>query len=561
VRAQVGLPEKTSFYLNPANPGPLVVSPDGRHVAFSATDSTGRTLLFVRTLAEPEARSIPGTQNAAYPFWAPNSRELGFFNSNDLCRVDIAGGPVVPLCTAENGKGGSWNENDVILFAPTHVASIHRVPASGGDPVEVTSVQADTTSRSHRFPCWLPGGEHFVYLAWRNPTTARETGNETVIRLGSLDASVDRELMVSQTNAIYAGGSLLHIHERNLMSRPFSASTLEFTGPPRPLLGGVLALQAAHAAVVSASDAGVLAYVAGGGVFGQSQLRWLSPEGEDQDALPETVTSPQGIYVSPDGRRVVVARADDRSGTFDIWIYEAGRDVGARFTFETESELGPIWSADGRRICYAAATATGTAIFEKVATGAGRPEKIVDVPGNSYPSGWSHDDRRLAFTLVGDDGDWDIWVLDRGRADSLYAVRESPFDEGMASFSPDGRWLAYNSNETGSPEVFVESLAGDGARYRISSSSGMHAQWSADGSRLYYLDTVGNLMETQIEAIGGALAIGETRTVASGVEVSLRKTYSVDRATGRLLVQRPMQDRVSNQLQLVTGWQNLLARD
>ncbi len=273
------------------------------------------------------------------------------------------------------------------------------------------------------------------------------------------------------------------------------------------------------------------------------------------------MTSPQGIDLSPDGQSVAVAKADNRNGTFDIWIYEAAREVGARFTFETESELAPVWSADGRRICYSASTATGTAIFEKVASGAGRPTKIVDQPGNAYPSGWSHDDLRLAYTLVGDDGDWDLWVLDRGRADSLYTLRESPFDEGMAVFSPDDRWLAYNSNETGLPEIFVESLAGDGARYRISGSGGMHAQWSGDGTRLYYLDTVGNLYETRLETGAGALAIGETRIIASGIEVSIRKTFAVDRATGRLLAQRPEQDRVSNQFQLVTGWQNLLQRE
>ena len=558
VRSQVALPAGASFYLNPASPGPPTVSPDGRRLAFSALDSTGRTMLYVRSLASLDAHAIAGTENAAYLFWAPNSREIAFFSNGNLNRVDIAGGPVVPICPAENGKGGSWNTEDQILFAPTHVASVHLVAATGGEPVPVTSVEADTTARSHRFPCWLPDGRHFVYLSWRNGANSRSSGNETALRLGSTDGSVDRELMVSQTNAIYAGGRLLHVHESNLMSRPFSWRDLEFTGPPQPVLGGVLALQAAHVAVFSATDAGVLAYVAGDGIFGMSQLQWVGPAAEELDILPGTFASPQGISVAPDGKHVAVSQADERAGTYDIWVYKVGREVGARFTFANESEQNPIWTPDSRWITYAGFSPNGLAIFRKLASGAGRPEVLLDIADNCFPSGWSHDGSRLAIDRVNESGDYDIWFLDHGRTDSLQVFRATPFNEGNARFSADDRWLAYTSDETGMLEIFVESLAGDGGRYRVSSHSGLHPLWSPDGSQIYYLDTGGNLLATRVDTATGSLVIGETVTIARGLEVSRLKTHAVDASSGRLLIQRSLQDRVSDRLQLVTGWQNLL---
>ncbi len=559
IRAQVALPDGVNFHLNPASPGPPVISPDGRHVAFSASDTTGQVQLYVRTLAETDARAIPGTRGAVYPFWSPGSREVGFFRDSDLCRVDIAGGPVVALCEADNGKGGSWNQDDVILFTPSHVGSIWQVPAAGGEPQEVTSVAADSLVRSHRFPRWLPDGRHFLYLAWYTGND-RGPGNETALRLASLDGTVNRELISSQTDAVYAAGHVLHVHEANLMSRPFSLDSLEFTGPPRPLLGGVLALQAAHVATVSASDAGVLTYVGGSGVFGRSQLQWHRGGGEPDGALPHDLLSPQGLDLSPDGTRLAVSQADERNGTFDIWIYEVGREVGARFTFDNESELSPTWSSGGGWIAYAATVSGDDVIYRKRASGAGQPELMVRIDGSATPSGWSSDDRRLLFSVVDSSGDSDIWVHDLDHPDTLRPLRATPFLEGQARFSPDDRWLAYTSVESGRPEVFVEALAEGGGRYRISADGASLARWNADGSALFFRDLTGRLLRTALTTRDGALIIGQTVVVTQGLEDSLAPVYAIDHAGGRLLVQRSLSDRVSDSLQLVTGWQNLLER-
>ncbi|MEZ4386059.1 MAG: protein kinase [Candidatus Krumholzibacteriia bacterium] len=560
VQAQIVLPDRTSFSLNPASPGPPALSPDGRHVTFAALDSTGRVTLYLRSLADGVARSIVGTADAAYPFWSPDSREIAFFHDGSLCRVDIAGGPVVTICPASNGKGGSWNSDDVILFAPSHIASINRVLASGGEPVAVTSVEADSLVRSHRFPCWLPDNRHFVYLAWRNQG-ARDPGNETELRLAAVDGSVDRPLLATQTNAQFAGGQLLYVHEGNLMGRPFSVADLDFTGPPQPLLGGVLAMLAAHVAVVSATDAGVLVYVGGGGVFGQARYYWIDPDGTAEPAMPMVFLSPQGMSLSPDGRRIAVAQADERTGTFDVWVYERDREVGARFTFESESETNPIWTHDGQWVTYSTNVAGRNRLYNKRASGAGRPELLVEMDSEVYPDCWSSDGRQLILTVVGKQSDLDLWRLDLDSDAGPQPLRVTPFNEGGAAFSRDDRWLAYVSQEAGMADVFVESMAGDGGRYRISAAGGSNPVWSADGSALYYLDPTGRLLKTQLTLGDRSLDIGETSEIATGVDTDLVRTFDLDRTTGQLIVQRAVQNRVSDQLQLVTGWQNLLRRD
>jgi len=561
VRSQIMLPVQTSLYLNPARPGPPVLSPDGLHLAYSALDSNGRVMLFVRELATEEPKVIAGTQDAVYPFWSPDSRSIAFFANETLNRVDLAGGPIVPICRAENGKGGSWSVDDIILFAPTHITSIHQVHASGGERTMVTSVETDSTARSHRFPCWLPDGKHFIYLAWHRGGGSQGNGNEAFLRVANLEGTDDRVLMPSQTNAIMAGGHLLYIHEGNLMGRPFSMAKAEFSGPQQPILGGVLALQAAHIGVFSATDSGILTYVEGGGLVGQTRLAWIDDQGNEVGSIPGMISAPQGLSISPDGGRVAISQADMRLGTFDIWVYEDGRNVGSRFTFDTESEISPVWSADGRRITYAANNRQVAGLFQKQANGSGEPSQLVQMIASVYPTCWSSDDRQLYFDVVDETGDFDMWILDLDEADTARVFRDTPFNEGQAALSPDGRWLAYTSNESGTFEVFIESLDDGGGRYRVSTDSGIHPRWAPDGETLYYLTATSTLTSTSCTVKNGGLVFGEAREIATGVGTAMLRPYDVHPTNGQLLLQVPIQDQVNSHVHLVTGWPALLSKD
>jgi Tol biopolymer transport system component/tRNA A-37 threonylcarbamoyl transferase component Bud32 len=557
VRSTINLPGALSLDLNPASPGPVKVSPDGRYLAFTATDSGGVTMLYVRALDDPQPRLLPGTGGAAYQFWSPDSRSLAFFtDGGNLERVDIAGGPVVTICKADNGKGGSWNEDGSILFAPNHVASIHRVSADGGTPEPVTDLKGETDVRSHRFPVWLPGGTHFIYVA-----VTRSGGGpsrvDSSLRLAAVDGSETRELMPCQSSAVYAGGHILTVHDNILMARPFSLSELDFTGPARPVVDEVLALPAAHLSVMSAVDAGVLAFASGEGGFGNSRLFTLDRDGSNPLPLGEPLMT-IGNELSPDGKYVALSMPDQQAGTFDIWIMEIERDLLTRLTFETESEMAPLWSPDGKQVAFSSDAPGRSNVFIKPVSGASASERLFDSTNDCYATDWSPDGSMIAYTEIDSTSSISIGLYRFGPEGGARKFRETSFNQGWATFSPDGRWLSYMSNETGGWEVFVESVEPGGGRWRVSSQGGMYSGWSHAGDRLYYMSPSGDLLAAEISLSAEGVRFGRTITIAHGLEVSNSPSFSENLTDGSLLVLKTAPSRGNSTLSLITGWQGLL---
>ncbi len=557
VRSTVNLPDGFSLDLNPASPGPVKVSPDGRHLAFTATDSGGATMLHVRSLDDPEPKVIPGTAAAAYPFWSPDSRSLAFFtDGNNLNRVDIAGGPVVTICKADNGKGGSWGENGSILFSPNHVSPIHSVSADGGTPQPVTDLKKDTEVRSHRFPVWLPGGTHFMYIAVSRSGSG--VGRvDSFLRLASIDGTESRDLMPCQSSVVYAGGQILTVHDNILMARPFSLADLEFTGPSRPICDEVMAVPAAHLSVMSAVDSGVLAFATGGSDFGNSQLFLMDRDGQNNVPLGDPLMT-LGLSLSPDGKLVALSMPDPQVGTFDIWVLEIERNLLTRLTFETENEMGPIYSPDGRQIVFSSDVRGRSGIYIKSVSGAGASELQFESQSDCYPSDWSPDGTTISYNEVDSTGLVSIGLLNVGPEGGTKKFRENSFNQLQAVFSPDGRWLAYNSNETGAAEVFVESIAPGGGRWRVSSEGGLAPKWSATGDRLYFKNPGGDLLAAEITISNDGIRFGRTTTIVQGLEVGGFPGYSEDRNDGRLLVLKTAPSRGNSTISLITGWQGLL---
>jgi Tol biopolymer transport system component/tRNA A-37 threonylcarbamoyl transferase component Bud32 len=553
VRSTVVLEQGQGLYLNPGNPGAPALSPDGRHLAFTAQDTSRGIMLAVRDLSSDEVRIIPGTSGAAYLFWGPDSRTVAFFAGGNLNRVDVGGGPVMAVCSTDNAKGGSWNADDRILYTASHADPIMMVDASGGEPVAVTDLADDENVRSHRFPCWLPDGEHFVYLAWFNSGGGN---NETVLRVGSIAGGGSRDLMPCQTQAQYVDGHLIYVHEGNLMARPFSVADLEFSGPPRAIMGDVLALGAAHYGVFSATDAGVMTFVQRGGSYGDARLTWL--DSANRETLLDRTRSLLGFELSPDGGRIAMSLVDDQQGSFDIWIHDIARSLATRLTFDQGSEMEPTWSPDGRWVYYSGDRQNRNAILRMPAAGGGRAEVACEGDDDVFLDDIAPDGATMAFTRMMRDPGPTVWLKDLTSEAEAVRFRDAPYASANARFSPDGRWLAYLSTETGQPEVFVESIAPDGGRWRLSANGGSRPIWSPGGDLVYYLEGTGVLKATEIVATDAGIAIGRTRSVASGVTTSLTTTYSVDEATGRILAQVPAQDELSDRIELVTGWQRLL---
>ncbi len=558
VRSEIALPPGVSPQLALSAPGPLQVSPDGLHLAFAGRDSTGQTMLFVRPLDSLEARPLNGTRGAAYPFWSPDSRTLAFFSNGKLQRVDIDGGPVVTLCPAGNGKGGSWAPDGTILFAPSHVSAIHRVPASGGEPEPVTTLAQGAGQRSHRFPIWLPGGKHFIYMVWKQ---GRQTGgSESYLHVAALDGSLDRELLLCRTNTVFANGHLLYVVESNLMARPFSIAKLDFTGPAVPLERDVLTLEGAHWGVFSASADGILAYHRGEGRFGLDVLEWIDPRTGAAERLGEPGFV-QGFAAGPRGDVVALGLADEKQGTFDIWLQDVARGLRTRFTFDPESEMRPVWSPDGRWLAYRADGVAVSAILRQPASGGGAPDTLISSRDVIFPTDWSPDGRTLCYASIDTAGEYDLWLMSVEGDRSPHSHFVTRFNEAGGAFSPDGRWLAYMSDENGSIEVFVAAVAPGGGRWRVSSGTGMWPRWSPAGDRLFYITMEGVVMSTEVADDGAALRLGRTATVAESVRVTPGiSTLDVDPSTGRLLVQRAADSRARTPLILVADWPRALSR-
>jgi serine/threonine protein kinase len=557
VHASVPMPEKVQLNLNPASPGPVRVSPDASRLAFTAVDTNGQVMLYYRDLDQRDPVAIPGTVGAHYPFWSPDSRTIAFFTGNSkLARVDVAGGPVVNICNAENGKGGSWHASGQILFASSHISSINMVPATGGEPVEVTNLRGDTEFRSHRFPRWLPDGRSFLYIAVSRAQNSN--GLDSELRLGSLDADLDPSLMPCQGSVEYAAGQILFVHDSILMARPFDSGSLVFTGPARPILGEILSIPAAHLSVISAVDAGVLAYTSGGGSFGNSQLFRVNPaEGTDEQIFQPLVT--YGFDLNPAGTSLAMALPDQKNGTFDIWLLDIARNLPTRLTFDPESEMQPVWSPDGQWVVYSGDQTGRSNLFRKRASGTGSSELLFASDQECAPTDWSPDGNLICLTTTDTLGQFrlDIYDFSQGEARQLHPGVS--YSEGMGRFSPDGRWLAHLSNETGQVEVFVESLESEGGRYRVSANGGFFPEWSPEGDRLYYLNLTSEIMAVEVsENSGGGLQFGATTAVTDRVENLNAGTFTVDRITGDLIVQRTIQAQQSSLLSLVTSWQNLL---
>jgi eukaryotic-like serine/threonine-protein kinase len=504
LRSSIPPPSGATFWLDAATPGPPAVSPDGRRVAFSARAADGKASLYVRSLDVAEAVLLPGTDDAQYPFWSPDSRTIGFFTGGKLKAVEAEGGPPVTLCsTDQDAKGGSWNPTGTIIFARGSATTLSRVPAGGGEPVELTHFNAARGDDSHRHPRFLPDGRHFLYLA-RSPRGAAE-GNAIVA--ASLDGGPEKVLLHSPAQAEYASGHLLFLRERTLMARPFDPGRLAFTGDAFPLAENISVLSlAAATGVFTTSQNGILVYQTSQGAIG-SKLIWLGRDGNPQGTLGEPADFVE-MALSPDGKRAVATVRDPGTGMRDLWLYDVSRNLGSRFTFGPAAENSPVWSPDGEWLAYASTQKGHEDIYRKAVSGSSGEELLVESKSDKEPVVWSPDGRFLAYVETGKDTKGDIFFLpmDGDRKPQLFL--RTPFFEYPAAFSPDGKWLVYGSDESGKFHLYVTSFPTPGRKWQVSREEGAYAYWSRDGKEIIYHGFSGQIYAVGVTEKADTLDIG-----------------------------------------------------
>ncbi len=564
--ARRALPAREALRFEVSTPGNtraqmFALSPDGRHLAFI----TGNPLqLWVRPMDALESRVLPGTEGASFPFWSPDGQRLGFFAQGKLKTIGLAGGPPQSLCDAISGRGGSWSRDGTILFSASNLSPILRIASTGGSPVPVTMVPADV-NEGHRYPSFLPDGRHFLF----NVGTTR--ADAAGVYVGSLDGGEPVRLLPDVTNALYAArpggrGLLVFRRDRTLTAQRFDPDALETEGDMFPVAEGV-AFGSANLNTFGAftvSDNGTLAYQLGGTAL-RRELVWVDRSGKHLDTATKPAEIQNPYSVSPDGKMLAMRIAPGSRSSGDLWVQDLTRGVSSRLTFRGALDGSPIWSPDGTRIVFYRPAEGGYSydLFQKLANSS-RNEESLFHNGPSFLSAtdWSTDGRFIVYTENATQTSLDLWILPLSgeRKPSVYL--QTPFIEQDGQFFPDAgdgqRWMAYQSNESGRDQIYIQAVPASGAKHQISTEGGTVPRWRRDGRELFYITADQRLVAVPISA-GSGLQVGKPQPLFANAGMN---SFVPSKSGDRFLINVPAsgEQAVTPPIIVVTDWTPTIAR-
>jgi serine/threonine protein kinase len=505
----------------PTNDRSLALSPDGLKIVFAAR-SEGQSRLSLRALDSPEARPLPGTERATSPFWSPDNRSIGFFADSRLKRIDIAEGSVRTLASTPAPGGGDWGKGGTIVFSTNPGNPIFRISAGGGEFVAATRFESPQQS-AQSFPRFLPDGRHFLFFVTGSPEARG-------VYLGQLDGLETRRLFDADAPAVYAvTGHLLFIREGKMLAQDFDPNRLEVRGDPFPMAEHV-----GLGTALSVSAAGPIAYRTPSADSGQRQLVWVDRSGREMEKVVYPDTASQGPSLSRDGRRVAVFRW--ANGNMDIWSYETGRRTWDRVTVDSGDDIYPLWSPDGTRMVFGSNRNGGRMnLYRKLlGTPPGSEELLLSTSQTKFPMDWSPDGRFLLYDSLDPKQGFDIWALPLEGDRKPFEAVQTDFSERLAQFSPDGTWIAYQSDKTGRFEIYVQPFPGLGGDSRVSVNGGAQVRWNPNGKELFYVAPDDRLMAVPIHfaSNGETVEVGTplglfTTNVGSGALNTNRQQYMV----------------------------------
>jgi Tol biopolymer transport system component len=558
LRLSILPPEGTSFES-------FAVSPDGRKLAFTAAWNR-RMMLWVRALDSLEAKPLAGTDNASSPFWSPDSLSIGFFAPNKLKVVEVSGGPSREIADLVAGRGAAWSPEGIILFSPRPLGVLCQVPAAGGVPTPVTSLDETRAEILHGCPQFLPDGRQFLYLA------ASSRPGESSICAGSLDSTTSKVLLSADTSAAYAPvlrghpPSLLFVHDGALMAQAFDWRRLELNGE-RTVVVPEVRFQRWHGGRFSVSGNGVLLYQTG--CAENHQLTWFDRQGKLL-----SVAGPRNNYpwvsLSPDENYVAVNRYEDPGSAMPaIWILDLCRGAAFRFTDADAAlaEFTPVWAPDSREILLSRGTDRRMRLFRQALSGE-VGDCLLDTDGPKFPSDWSSNGRFISYTSqLPDYRHLHVWIVELGGLEPDPRVRPfllHSYEEHSAQFSPANageapRWLAYTSHETGRCEVCVRDFPDGRHKWQVSSQGGLQPQWRRDGRELFYLTLDGTLMSASVNS-GPSFEFGDSEPLFTTgfrfltIYSQWMNQYAVSRDGQRFLVNRPLPEAAQGAITAVIPW-------
>ena len=547
MRFNIAVPEKAQIV------GPPTISPDGRFLVFRLNTDDGKELLWLRALGSLEARPLAGTDGSAQPFWSPDSHSVGFFANGKLKRIDVSGGAVQTVCDVPSNYSGAWGRDGTIIFSRAVASGLYRVPANGGTPAQITTVDPSNNEIEHIWPYFLPDGRHFLFLA-RNAQP-----ENSAIYVGTLDSKKTTRLLQVHSSMVYAPpGYVLFVRDSTLMAQGFDADTIELKGDAFLVAEHTVRVPITGRAMFSVSETGVL--VLRPGDINNNQLIWFDRTGKQLGVL-----TPPGGYnapaLSPDEKKIAVTRSDTQTGAApDIWLIDLERGTQIRLTTDPAGDCCPSWSPTGDRVTFLSIRNGATTIYQKSSNGTSLEEPLVSSPELKYSPQWSPDGQSIIYSQVNAKTNSDLYVLSLGGERKPTSLLQTTFIEAQARFSPNGRWIAYISNETGQFQVYVDSFPATGAKLAISIGGGSQPQWRADGKELYYYTPDRKLMAVAVNGDGPTFKVGEARPLFEirvfAIDQSFPGTgyYAVTHDGQRFLVSSVPEAPAHQQINVVLNW-------
>jgi Tol biopolymer transport system component len=548
MRFIIPTPEKASI------PGLPTISPDGRYVVLRVNTDDGKELLWMRALGSFEARPLVGTDGGFQPFWSSDSRAVGFFAKGKLKWIDVSGGSVQTVCDAPSNYSGAWSHDGTIIFSRGVASGLYRVPATGGTPIQLTTVDASRNEIEHIWPYFLPDGRHFLFLA-RN-VQPENSG----IYVGTTDSKETTRLLQAHSSMAYASpGYLLFVRESSLMAQGFDADTLQLNGDAFPVAEHTVRNSISGRAMFSVSENGVLVFRAGAGII-NNQLVWFGRSGKQLSVL-----TPPGSYnapaLSPDEKKVAVSRLDLQTGTpSDIWLIDLERGSQIRLTTDPTSDLFPSWSPNGDHVTFVSTRNGVTSIYQRLSNGASPEEPLVSSAELKFNPQWAPDGQSIIYAQLNPKTNVDLYLLSLSGEKKSTSWLQTNFIEAQARFSPNGRWIAYISNETEQFEVYVDSFPATGAKVVISIGGGSQPQWRADGRELYYYAPDRKLMAVEVNGDGPTFKVGEARPLFEIRVASIDQSfpgngyYTVTHDGKRFLVSSLPEAPERQQINVIVNW-------
>jgi eukaryotic-like serine/threonine-protein kinase len=527
----------------------LALSPDGRRLAFVASQAGAKPLLWIRELNSMHVEALPGTDNAAYPFWSPDSKRIGYFADGKLHTILISGRAHEVLCDAPVGRGGTWSKDGTIVFAFGSAGPLYRISAEGGPVRPLTALDPVRGDHTHRWPHFLPDGQNFLYFT-RSSSKAYQG-----IYAASLERTTGRLLRTSHTGAVYASGHILFVERGVLKAQPFDPTLLQLSGSAQTVarqVGG----STVHYGPMSVSNNGRLAY--GSSVLPDSQLLWMDRSGTVLGRVgePGDYTS---VQVSPRGDRVAVGLVDPRSSTPDVWVIDLGRIPSTtRITRDPDDTDGsPVWSPDGQQLVFRSDRAGANNLYSKASRGQGEDQLVFSSPTSKFPTQWVAGRDLIVYHTQMQRGDWDVQGFALRQRESA-SIASTPANEVHGAISPDGRWLAYASDDSGSLQVYVEPVARRGERVRGSVGGGTQPRWRGDSRELYYVDENARAMFAVPIHTNGRVRPGSPVKLfdvrITGLANPFRNHYAVDPTGNRFLISTLLERPTSPPVTVVLNW-------